>query len=79
MGYETIKIILITLLAYNFIGLIIYYAEMHKRIVGIPTLLHLVGVYLPIVFFIDAIITYRERREQRKAEDVLHLTQEEEK
>ena len=51
------KIILITLLVYNFIGVILYYKTMHSRIVNFAILLYLVGVYLPVVFVIDVIFS----------------------
>lgn len=58
-------IILLTLLVYNLFGTILYFTERHSRIVSFTTLLYLVGVYLPIVFLIECIISFVESRSRR--------------
>lgn len=62
---KVFPVILLTLLVYNLFGTILYFTERHSRIVSFTTLLYLVGVYLPIVFLIECIISFAESRSRR--------------
>lgn len=53
--------ILITLLVYNLFGTILYFTERHSRIASFQTVFYLVGIYLPIVFLIECIISFVEK------------------
>ena len=58
-------IILATLLVYNLFGTILYFTERHSRIASFKTILYLVGVYLPVVFLIECIISFIEKTNKR--------------
>lgn len=58
-------IIWATLLIYNLFGTILYFTERHSRIASMKTVFYLVGVYLPIVFLIECIISLIEKRNKR--------------
>ena len=58
-------IILATLLVYNLFGTILYFTERHTRIASFKTILYLVGIYLPIVFLIECVISFIEKINKR--------------